>query len=34
MLLQDVTYFKRGRRGRDRMLVGSTTSCVISAYQH
>jgi len=25
---------KRGRRGRDRMVVGFTTTCVISAYHH
>ena len=24
----------RGRRGRDRMLVGFTTTCAISAYHH
>ena len=25
---------KRGRRGGDRMVVGFTTTCVISAYHH
>jgi hypothetical protein len=29
---QDNVYHKRGRHGRDRMVVGFTTSCVISAY--
>ena len=24
----------RGRRSRDRMVVGSTTTCAISAYHH
>jgi len=24
----------RGRRGRDRMVVGLTTTCAISAYSH
>jgi hypothetical protein len=24
----------RGRRGRDRMVVGFTTTCAISAYHH
>jgi hypothetical protein len=24
----------RGRRGRDRMVVGYTTTCTISAYHH
>ena len=24
----------RGRRARDRMVVGFTTTCVISAYHH
>jgi len=26
--------FKRGRHGHDRMVVGCTTTCAISAYQH
>jgi hypothetical protein len=26
--------FKRSRRGRDRMVVGSTTTYAISAYHH
>ena len=26
--------YSRGRRGRDRMVVGFTTTCAISAYQH
>jgi hypothetical protein len=29
-----VYYFSRGRRGRDRMVVGFTTTCVISAKHH
>jgi hypothetical protein len=30
----DVIYWnKRGHRGRDRMVVGFTTTCAISAYQ-
>jgi hypothetical protein len=24
----------RGRRGRDRMVVGFSTTCAISTYQH
>jgi len=28
------TDLHRGRRGRDRMITGFTTSCVISAYHH
>jgi hypothetical protein len=28
------TYFLGGRRGRDRMVVGFTTTCAISAYHH
>jgi hypothetical protein len=28
-------YFQpRGRRGHDRMVVGFTTTCIISAYHH
>jgi len=27
-------YFYGGRRGRDRMVIGLTTTCVISAYHH
>jgi hypothetical protein len=26
--------YKRGRRGRDRMVVGYTTTCASSAYHH
>jgi len=26
--------FKRGRRGRDRMVVGFTTTCAVSVYHH
>ena len=26
--------YYRGRRGRDRMVVGFTTTCAISAYHH
>ena len=25
---------KGGRRGRDRMVVGFTTTCAVSAYHH
>jgi hypothetical protein len=27
-------YMGRGRRGRDRLVVGFTTTCAISAYHH
>ena len=30
----DIYYGTRGRRGRDRMVVGFTTTCTISAYHH
>jgi hypothetical protein len=36
-IYKDVQYtliFLRGRRGRDRMVVGFTTTCTISAYHH
>jgi len=26
--------WKRGRRGRDRIVVGFTTTCATSAYHH
>ena len=29
-----IILFERGRRGRDRLEVGFTTTCVISAYYH
>ena len=29
-----LTWFKRGRRGCDNMVVGFTTTCAISAYHH
>ena len=29
-----VQYFMRGRRDHDRMVVGFTTTCAISAYHH
>ena len=29
-----ITAYIRGRRGRDRMVVGFTTTCAISAYYH
>jgi hypothetical protein len=29
-----VTFCTRGRRGRDHMVVGFTTTCAICAYQH
>jgi len=28
------TELNRGRRGRNRMVVGFTTTCAISAYHH
>jgi len=34
MSIQDNDNVKRGRRGRDHMVVGFTTSYVISAYHH
>ena len=30
----NVNVFLRGRRGRDRMVVGFTTTCAISTYHH
>jgi len=30
----EFTYYRRNRRGRDRMVVGCTTTCSISAYHH
>ena len=33
-LCNSVTCGYRGRRGRDRMVVGLTTTCAISAYHH
>jgi len=29
-----ITNLERGRRGGDRMVVGFTTTCEISAYHH
>jgi hypothetical protein len=29
-----IVYHKRGCHGHDRMVVGFTTTCVISAYHH
>jgi len=29
-----LSYIMRGRRGHHRMLVGFTTTCVISTYHH
>ena len=29
-----ITYYSRGRRGHDRMVVGFTTTCAISTYHH
>ena len=31
---KSVRHFKEGRRGRDRMIVGFTTTCANSAYDH
>ena len=30
----NVSTFSGGRRGRDRMVVGFTTTCAINAYHH
>jgi hypothetical protein len=30
----EITSIARGRRGRDGMVVGLTTTCAISAYHH
>ena len=32
--LQDRLIFQKSRRGLDRMVVGFTTTCEISAYRH
>ena len=32
--LYGISEHKRGSRGRDRMIVGFTTTCVICAYHH
>ena len=32
ILLASYSIVERGRRGRDRMVVGFTTTCTISAY--
>jgi hypothetical protein len=32
ILLVSYSIVERGRRGRDRMVVGFTTTCTISAY--
>ena len=29
-----ISTIKRGRPGRDRMIIGFTTTCAISAYRH
>jgi hypothetical protein len=29
-----ISFLDRGRRGHDRMVVGFTTTCTISAYDH
>jgi len=34
VMLHKLTYLHWGRRGHDRMVVGFTTTCVISAYHH
>jgi hypothetical protein len=36
MVKETIEVFFRlgGRRGRDRMVIGFTTSCAISAYHH
>jgi len=33
-LFQDIIYYTRCRRGRDRMVVWFTTTYAISAYHH
>jgi hypothetical protein len=33
-LWEQVVNLGRGRRGRDRMVVGFTTTCPISVYDH
>jgi len=30
----EISIFRRGRRSRDRMLVGFSTTCAINAYHH
>jgi len=32
--LLELFFQRSGRRGRDRMVVGFTTACAISAYHH
>jgi hypothetical protein len=34
MKLTTNTFTRRGRHGRDRMVVGFTATCAISAYHH
>jgi hypothetical protein len=34
VLVRTILSLIRGRRGRDRMVVGFTTTCAISAYHH
>ena len=29
-----ITHFYRGHRGRDRLVIGFTTTCIISVYYH
>ena len=29
-----ITHFYRGHRGRDRLVIGFTTTCIISVYHH
>jgi hypothetical protein len=34
MNIHNLLFFWGGRRGRDRMVLGFTTTCAISAYHH
>jgi len=34
LVVYKLSIFYRGRRGRDRMVVGYTTTCAIGTYHH